>query len=188
MAGINSVDVVMTSGATTVYNKSYDLTVKNVFNWYDFWFAPILLQQALAIFDLPPYANGRVTLTFHGAGTMTLGTLQCGMFSQIGEVQWQPEVRHLDYSTYKPDPYGNVKITARLPAKVITAKVFVPFVSGGFDEVNRQMEDLTGSVVVWSFLGDKYPSLNALGFKNDFTHVLDNSAGSLFNLKVQALI
>jgi hypothetical protein len=188
IGGVTSVDVVMTVGAQTVYSRSVDLTASNVFDWYDYWFEPVVLQDSFALFDLPPYGAGRITLTFHGTSTMTVGTVLVGMSRDIGQVQWEPSVRHLDYSTYKTDAFGNVRITARLPAKVITAKVFVPRLPGSFDEVNRQMADLTGQVVLWSFLGDQYPSLNALGFKNDFDHVLSNAAGSYFNLKVQGLI
>lgn len=188
ISGVSTVNVLVKNGATTVYSKTVNMAANNVFNWYDYWFAPIILQDALALFDLPPYSAARVTLTFTGGGEMAVGTVQVGMFKDLGQVQWQPNVRHLDYSTYKTDTFGNVTIKPQLPAKVISARVFVPRVGASFDDVNREMEDLTGKVVVWSFLGDKYPSLNALGFKNDFDHVLDNSAGSMFNLKVQGLI
>lgn len=188
ISGVSSVNVLVQKGATTVYSKTIAMAAKNVFNWYDYWFAPIILQDALALFDLPPYSGARVTLTFNGAGQMAVGTVQVGLFKDLGQVQWQPNVRHLDFSTYKPDKFGNVEIDPQLPAKVISARVFVPRVGNSFDDINREMEDLTGKIVVWSFLGDKYPSLNALGFKNDFDHVLDNSAGSMFNLKVQGLI
>ncbi|MGO4379704.1 hypothetical protein AB4Z19_15620 [Pseudoduganella sp. RAF19] len=186
--GVTSIDVAVSQGATTVYSRTVSLASSNVVDWYDYWFEPILMQNSMALFDLPPIGVARVTLTFHGGGTMTVGTVQCGLSREMGEVQWQPSVRHLDFSTYKQDTFGNIKITPRVPALVVQAKVFVPRLNGSFDDVNRQMADLTGQIVTWSFQGDKYPSMNILGFKNDFDHVLDSSAGSFFNLKVQGLI
>jgi hypothetical protein len=188
MSGVTGVDIVMTDGVTTVYSKSFSLITGTIDDWYKYWFEPIVMQEHLAVFDLPTYGTARVSVTFHGGGAMSVGTIQCGLAATIGQVQWQPSVRFLDYSTYKTDTFGNVKITPRLPAKIVQAKVFVPRTDTSFDETNRQIGDLIGQIVVWSFLGDKYGSLNVLGFTNDFDHVLDSSAGSYFNLKVQGLI
>jgi len=188
MAGITRVDVKIQAGATIVYNQSFNLVSGNVGNWYQYWFEPVVLRDTLAVFNLPAYGNGRVTLTFHGSGTMSIGTIQCGLAAQIGEVQWQPSFRFLDYSSYKTDTWGNVIITTRLPARVITAKVFVQRTATSFDQTNKTIEGVIGKIVVFSFNGDTYGSLNALGFINDFDHVLENPGGSYFNIKVQGLV
>lgn len=188
MSGITSVDVLIKNGATTVYSKSFSLVSGNVSNWYQYWFEPVVLKDALAIFDLPAYGAARVTLTFHGSGAMSLGTVQCGLTAQVGEVQWEPSFRFLDYSSYKSDKWGNVILTSRLPGRTISAKVFVKRTDISFDQTNRTIEGVIGKIVVFSFNGDKYGSLNALGFINDFDHVLPNSAGSYFNIKVQGLV
>lgn len=188
MTGVTRVDVLIQTGATTRYSRSFNLVAGNVGNWYQYWFEPVVLKDSLAVFDLPAYGNGRVTLTFHGSGTMSIGTIQCGLAAQVGEVQWQPSFRFLDYSSYKTDKWGNVIITTRLPARLISAKVFVKRTDISFDQTNRTIEGLIGKIVVFSFNGDKYGSLNALGFINDFDHVLNNSAGSFFNIKVQGLV
>lgn len=116
LAGLvaNSVTVSMTSDGDTVYNHTEDLNTREVFNWYDYFFKPFTTKKSVALFDLPPYTNGVITVII----TATSGNAECGacvlgMYEYIGDVQYEAESDAPSFAKINRDEFAQAELIPR---------------------------------------------------------------------------
>lgn len=162
-----SVDVVMTDGATTVYSRTVSLSAGDgVTDWYDYFFAPIVLRRTLVLTDLPPYANGQITITVHGGSTVNVGTVAVGTLYDVGGTRYGMSLGMVDYSKKDTDAFGATTIVERPFAKRMTVPLAIR--TGAVDEVARRLQLLRATPVVWIGV-KKYDQSVVYGFFKDWS-------------------
>lgn len=184
-----SIEIHQTDETGTIYYHAEDLTLQNVFDWYGYFYEPIIRKTDLVLTDLPSAGGSSIRVVLHAEGSVAkCGTLIIGKVRDLGELQWKPRFRLIDYSRKVKDEFGNFKLVPRANARLISCELFVA--AGQFDEVNRLISEYTSQVLLWSGASEAgdYATLNVLGFLRDFDHVLDSPAGSLCNLEIEGLI
>lgn len=103
----DTIAVSMTSGATTVYSHTENLNYRDVADWYDYFFRPYSRKPSIALFDLPPYTGGVITVTLTtSAGNIECGACVIGSAEFIGDVQYEAESDVLNFSTVTRDFAG----------------------------------------------------------------------------------
>jgi hypothetical protein len=163
----SSVDVVVTDGATTVYSRTVSLSAGDgVTDWYDYFFAPIVLRRTLVLTDLPPYATGQITITLHGGGTVNVGTVVAGTLYELGGTRYGMSLGVVDYSKKDTDEFGVTTLVERPFAKRMTVPLAIN--PGAVDEVARRLQTLRARNVVWIGV-KKYDQSVVYGFIKDWS-------------------
>lgn len=162
-----SVDVVMTDGATTVYSRTVSLSAGDgVTDWYDYFFAPIVLRRTLVLTDLPPYASGQITITLHGGTVVDVGTVAVGSLYDLGGTRYGMSLGMVDYSKKDTDAFGVTTIVERPFAKRMTAPIAIK--PSMVDEVARRLQLLRATPGVWIGV-KKYDQSVVYGFCKDWS-------------------
>ena len=95
----DAVTVTVTSGATTVYTSTVDLSTRVVANWYDWFFAPFTTKPSVLLLDLPPFSGGVITVTItRVAGDVGCGILAIGNSVYLGQTEHGATARSKNFS------------------------------------------------------------------------------------------
>lgn len=156
------------AGGPTVFSRTVSLEAGNpVVDAYAYCFEPIVRRSAIVLTDLPPYANGRITVTLNdGASTVSLGTCVVGRQFHIGETQRPARIGAIDFSVREADKFGTLSFSERPVSRKPEVQVIVPSVM--VDEIQRQVLAMRAKPAVW--IGDPdYDSLLIYGICRDFS-------------------
>jgi len=144
----NSVTVTMRTGSTVVYTRTASLnTGYGVYDWYTYFFAPIVLKRTMVLDDLPPYSDGEIEVTINGDASTQVGTVVVGGLFEVGQTEYGMQLGMLDYSRKSTDDFGATTVVERAYAKQMTVPVVVRI--GDVDEVARQLQLIRAKPVVW---------------------------------------
>ena len=181
----SSVRVTMIDSVTgaTVYNRVKSLRLKNSKSVSQYLFGEIERRTDEVFDDLPTFKSAIITVTVAKlGGTAAIGDIQFGRLVDIGETQWEPEIRTLRRSKITDDDFGNITFVKRRSSKLLTVDVSVD--NDQVDFVVRALNGYTDSPCV--IVGDvRWTSLIILGFVQDFRLVLGGPGGSLYNAQIQ---
>lgn len=174
------------SGGVSRYDKTIDLRSKFSKGWRDYFFKKVVRKRDVVFMDLPLYANPQILITITKTNSIAkVGDIIIGRATELGELQWAPEVRIIDYSRKDTDAFGNTKFTKRRNAKLLTCALFIE--NELFDEVRRIVAEYTSTPLAW--VGDEqYGSTIVFGFCRDFRAVLASPAGSEVSLEIEGLV
>lgn len=172
--GVNAatVRVSMTSAGSTVYDQTVDLTTREAFNWYD-WFFKGFSQSYQNLFqNLPPYTNGVITVVFtRSGGYVSCGALCMGQQNDLGITQKSPVRDVLNFSTIEKDEFGNSVLIQRRSVPKTIQKVWTD--SGRVTDLTALAASLNAVPAVWAGLTDNtadyFPSLLILGIYKQFS-------------------
>ena len=180
-----SVTVTMTNSGTTVYSRTESLnTGYGVGDWFDYFFTDIVLRRTLVLTDMPPYANGEITVTVNGVGTVGLGTLAVGSMFELGGARFGMTLGITDYSKKTTDQFGATTVVERPFSKKMTVPVVVQ--RADVDEVHRRLSDIRATPVIW--VGARnYEQSVIYGFYKDFSIDVAHSAVSFCSLTIEGL-
>jgi hypothetical protein len=187
----NSVNVSITSAAVVVYNHTFNLDTRDVFDWFGYFFNAFTTQESLALFDLPPYANAIISVTF----TATSGNVECGACVigssvDIGEVEYNAESDVLNFSTVIRDFAGNtsVMVQRRNVPKTISQIVLD---KSRVNAVRNLRDALAGLPAVWAGLDDSgdgyFEALLIIGFYKKFTINLAMPEHAVVSLELEEI-
>lgn len=184
----SSVTVSMTSvsGGGTVYSRTVSLDASDISDYYDYFFSPFVQRSAVVLTDLPPYADGVLTVSITGSGTVACGLLKVGLLTDLGITTSGVTAGINDYSVKETDAFGNTVLTERAWSRRLTAKVIVP--KANFARVDRKLSDLRATPVVWITSEDEQLSpLVALGFAKSFNTELAYTWHYLCSLEIEGM-
>lgn len=163
----NSVTVVMTNGATEVYNRTVSLnTGYGVYDWYSYFFSDVVLKRTLVLTDLPPYSGGQITVTVNGGGSTQVGTVVVGSLFDLGVTGYGMQLGIQDYSKKETDDFGATTVVERAYAKRMSLPVTVRNVD--VDEVCRRLQLLRATPAVWIGAA-KFDQSVVYGFYKDWS-------------------
>lgn len=186
-----SVTVSMTAGGPTVYTHTEDLDTREVVDWYTYFFEEFSTRPSMALFDLPPYSNGIVTVALtNSGGDVKCGSLVLGSFEYIGAIEWDPESDALNFSTIDRDTFGNATLVQRrsIPKTQQNLKVDKTRVN----RVRNLREALNAKPAVWSGLDDLdtdgyFEVLLILGIYRKFTISPANAREAAISLELEEI-
>ena len=182
-----SVTISMTSaaGGGTVYSRTVSLDASEVGDYYEYFFAPFVQRTSVVLTDLPPYADGIVTVSLTGS-TVSLGVLSVGLFTDLGGTQYGATAGITDYSLKTTDAFGNTPLTQRSYAKRTTCKLWLD--KGDVNRVHRKLADLRATPCVWVGVeDDALDPLTVFGFYKDFQLEVAYPRAALCSLEIEGM-
>jgi hypothetical protein len=183
----SAVTVSMTSvtGGGAVYSRTVDLDASEVGDYYEYFFSPFRQRSSVVLTDMPPYADGIVTVSLTGS-TVSLGVCAVGLFDELGEAEYGATAGITDYSLKTTDDFGNTTLTRRSYAKRTTVKMWLD--KGAVNRVHRTLADLRATPCVWVGVDDdELDPLTVYGFFKDFQIEVAYPTTALCSLDIEGL-
>ena len=184
-----AVTISMTDGVAgpTVYDQTYTLgDTAELFDWYDYFFTPIVPKTSLIVRDLPPYADGQITVSIAGVTAAACGTLSVGTTVDIGRTRYGAGVGILDYSRKETDVFGVTTVLERAFAKRIEVSVLTDNIR--LDYLARQLASVRATPCVWAADNNAgYESLIAYGFYKDWRITIPYPNQSEISMTIEGL-
>jgi len=187
----DTVTVSMTSGATLVYSHTESLVYREVFDWYDYFFNPFLTKPSVALFDLPPYTGGVITITLTVAtGNVECGACVIGAAEFIGDVQYEAESDVLNFSTVNRDSFGGISaIVQRRNVPKTIQSIFVD--KFRVNRVRALRDALAATPAVWAGLSNSsdgyFEAMLILGFYKRFSINLRHPEHAVIGLELEEI-
>ncbi|MBZ0104636.1 MAG: hypothetical protein K8H84_03305 [Sulfuricella denitrificans] len=181
-----SVTLELKDGATTIYSTTVSLALENVFDWYEYFFEPIIRKTDVAITDIPVFGSAHLFVTVNGgAGVARCGELVVGMWRDLGSTMWAPRAGIIDYSRKEVDEYGNPNVLQRRFSKRLNCDLHVQ--TRLVDETHRLLTEFRSTPIVW--IGtDLFASTIIFGFYRDFEAIISGPVSSKCSLQIEGLI
>jgi hypothetical protein len=184
----DSVTVSATSGGSPVYSEVFDLSTREVLDWYDYFFEDFSTKPSVVLFDLPPYTNLIVTVAItRTSGLVGCGGLVLGSYVELGQTQHGAESDALNFSRVERDEYGNSSLTQRrsVPRANLTVR-------GDKTAVNKMLDlrvALNAVPAVWTGLDEDdhgyFEALLILGIYKRFTINAAHAEHAMINLELE---
>lgn len=187
-----SVEVVVRSsaGGTVVYSRTVTLDGTEITSFGDWFFAPFVQQDSLALTDIPSsYFAPEITITITRAGSVSVGALLIGMASDLGAVQVEPKLGIVSYSRKETNEFGRVTVVPRRKVKTLDCTVIMHEVS--LSKAYKALEAATDIPCVWiASESQKLAPLTIYGFYKDFSIDVAHPSINLYycSLTVEGII
>lgn len=182
----DSVHIVVTNGAETVYDETKSLSTHDVFDWYSYYFAPFTKIPNLVFFDIPPYSTSVITLTFTSVSDIKIGAIVLGNQTDLGKALHGVSSEELNFSRIEREVTGeSILLPRRSVPKIQINSIANPILLNTIRATRRNLNALPA---VWSGLDDKidnpfFETVLLLGVYKKF-EVNENDA-SLVNINLE---
>ena len=186
----DSVTVSVSVSGSPVYSVTRNLSTRNVASWRDYFFEPFSTAPSLALFDLPPYTNGVITVTLtRSTGMVSCGGLLVGTSVYLGQTQYDAVSDALNFSRIERNFAGEASLTPRRTVPKVIARVMTP--KGIVNKVREVRTDLNAVPALWSGLDDAdHPYFEAvliLGIYKQFSINLDFPEHALTTVELEEI-
>lgn len=165
--------VSMTSGGPTVYSVTDTITKRSTLSWSNYFFGVFGYTGNAVHFDLPPYANGIITVTLtRASGNVSCGALVLGTVVDMGRVLSQAKSEALNFSRVTRDDFGNAIL---VPRRTVPATSSTLHITADMVNTLRDLRALGNATpMVWSGLDDLasnpyFDALLVLGIYKEFS-------------------
>lgn len=110
-----NVNINIKFGDTEVYNRDVDMRLREVTNWYEYIYNPIILKRDLVFTDLPLSGATTMTITLSSAEGQPVKCGLCipGFAIKLGDSLWGATVGVENWSRKARDIFGGFDITER---------------------------------------------------------------------------
>lgn len=187
----SSVTISMTDNGASppVYTRTVGLDGSIVFDWYTYFFEPFVQLAEVVLTDLPPYTNGRITMTLTRIGGCSIGEFLVGTVYELGDVGMEQgaSVGIIDYSRKDTDnETGLTTFVRRAYSKRMSGQFLLDNVQ--LNAVQRILADIRAvpSVFIGSEAAD-YSPLIVYGFYRDFSIDIAYPTKSFCRIEVEGL-
>jgi hypothetical protein len=184
----DSVTVTMTSGGVTVYSATWNLSTRDVHDFYTYCFEPFSTAPNLALYDLPPYTNGVVTVTLtRASGNVSCGPTLIGSAEYIGDAEYQAKSDVINFSSITRNDFGDAALTPRRNVPKTSQTLWLD--KSLVKRVSKVRDALNAAIAAWSCLDDStdgyFDVLFVIGFPRAFTIDVDYPDKALVNLELE---
>lgn len=190
MSGVTSARIQVVVSAVTVYDYTADLNLREVFDWYDYYFNAFSTRPTLAVFDLPPYSTAVITITLTGSGSIECGACVLGAHQYIGDVNYEAESDVLNFSTVTRDFAGNTAVMVQrrnVPRTIQQISVS----KTRLNSIRALRDSLSGTPAVWSALDDDtedyFDSFLIIGFYKKFSINAKHPETAIISLELEEI-
>lgn len=173
-----------------VYEATAGLSSETIIDWYGYFFYDPLLRRTQVIFyNIPPYPNAHVTLTFETSvgETISVSTVIYGTLFEIGGTQYGASAGIVDYSIKQTDDFGNTTFVPRAYSKRLNAQIAVP--NNQLNRVQSLLYSLRATPAVW--IASDNPTfeeaLIVYAWYKDFTTEIAYPTYSLLSIELESL-
>jgi len=185
-----TVSISSAGGGGTVYTNTVNLSTRNVYNWYDYFFQPFTTREDTLFLHLPPYTDAVITITLiRGSGNVGLGNLVLGTSQYIGAAQLTATSDVLNFSTVTRDAFGNCTMVPRRNIPTTNQNLFTD--GSRIPQLLALQQLLNAAPAVWSGLDDPtseyFEGLLILGFYRTFTITFDQVSTVTVNLVLEEI-
>lgn len=187
-----SVSVVMRDGGASppVYSRTIGLEGSIILDWYMYFFEPFEQLSEVVLTDLPPYANGQITMTLTSGGSVAIGEMLVGTVYALGEMALEhgATIGIIDYSKKDTDPNtGLTTFVQRAFSKRMSGQFLIE--NGSISGVQKVLSSIRAvpSVYIGSEDAD-YSTLIVYGFYRDFSIDIAYPTHSFCRIEVEGLI
>ena len=186
----DSVSVSMTVGGTEVYSGQKSLSKRVSLGWRDYFFQGFSYRRNVAFFDLPPYANGVVTIMVTRTGRdVTVGGVIIGQSVYLGGTEWSPISDAENFSEVSRDVDGNAELVQR--RSIPTTQQTIVSTRDNILRLTDLREQLNAVPALWSALDDAesafFEPLLILGFYRRFTITVEAENVVRTNLELEEI-
>ena len=173
-----------------IYSRTINLDGTVLADWYMYFFEPFVQLGEVVLTDIPPYANGEITVTLSSGGNVAIGELIVGTVYELGtaDLEQGATVGIIDYSRKDTDPdTGATTFVRRAFSKRMSGQFLLN--NSQINEVQRILADIRAvpSVFIGSEVED-YSPLIVYGFYRDFSIDIAYPTKSFCRLEVEGLI
>lgn len=179
----------MTSDDVVVYEKTMTLTIRKTLTWYDYFFESFGVLPAVAVFDLPPFTNGEITVRIDGYNGAGCGSAVFGKSNYLGQVELQAVSDALNFSVVERDAFGNSTLVPRKSIPKTNQTIMSP--KDNTDKLILLRNDLNAKPAVWSGLDDAtdgyFNALLILGYYRQFLISLEYPQHTLIQLELEEI-
>jgi hypothetical protein len=158
----------------------------NVFDWFSYFFFPILSKKDLIVSNLPIFANSVITINVTALETVKIGEIIIGEDLILGKSLLGGRLGIEDFSTKQKDVFGRTFIFERAFANTVDFQFSFPISSAR--RVSLVLAELRARPAVYY----TEPSLieygaNVYGFPRDFRINLETSNVAFATLEIEGL-
>jgi hypothetical protein len=186
----DSITITVESDAVEVYSSSLDLRTRDTVDWYGYFHDEFTIQQAVALFDLPPFTNAVITVTLErDTGDVTCGGVIIGRFVDLGVTIHGAQNDADNFSKITRDDDGVATLTPRrtVPKNSVTTSIKKLAVNKAL----KVRVDLNAEPALWSGLDDAtsgyFEPLLILGVYKRFTITMDRPNDATLSLDIEEI-
>ena len=184
----DSATVQMHNEGELVYSQTINLSTRTTASWSDYFHGLFSYRSAVALFDVPPFVAGVITVTLtRVSGDVTVGGLIIGASAYVGDTQYGAESDALNFSVVERDAFGNSQLIPRRTVPKTNQSLFCTKVR--VSKVIKVREDLNAVPALWSGLDDAtdgyFEPLLILGYYRRFTINLAHPDVAEINLELE---
>ncbi len=184
----DAASVSLSVNGSVVYDRQEPLRTRQTLNWYDYFFGGYEQKETVAFFDVPPYANGEITISLtRSDGPVTCGGLVIGQAIDLGRTIHGAENDALNFSKIERDDFGTAVLQQRRTVPKTSQQTRIKK-----SWVNRALKariDLNAQPALWSGLDDAasgyFDPLLILGVYKRFTITMDQPEDALISLELE---
>jgi hypothetical protein len=185
-----TVDSAAGSPSERYYTYTADLSTREVFDWYDYFFKEFDTRQSVVLFDLPPVSGAVITVTLTGE-TVSCGACVVGNYVYAGEVEQNPVSDVLNFSTVTREFDGSTSVMIQrrnVPKTEQTLLIDKSMVNS----MIALRDTLNAVPAVWSGMDDSetdgyFEALLILGFYKRFAINLSHPENAIINLELEEI-
>jgi|JI10StandDraft_1071094.scaffolds.fasta_scaffold30775_2 hypothetical protein len=183
----SSVRIRMTDPAEgLVYDRTFQLAgAVPGSNWYDYFFAQVVVKDQVLALDLPPYSGADIQVDVIGGSVVSCTTLVFGYQRVIGKgVHYGARVSIQDYSRVETNDFGETSFVPRSYAK--RADITTTIDNGLVTATQTFLASIRAIPCLW--IGyEEIGALTLFGFYKEFNIVISYFSESDCELSLQGL-
>ena len=186
----DSVHIVVTNGAETVYEVTRSLGSHDVYDWYSYYFAPFKKIPNLVFFDIPPYSTSVITLTFTSVSAIKIGAIVLGNQTDLGKAIHGVSSEEQNFSRIEREVTGeSILLPRRSIPKINIQTIAVP---DRLNIIREARKNLNAVPSVWSGLNDKlenpyFETVLLLGIYKKFEININDAFQVAINLEIEEI-
>lgn len=185
-----TVTVTMEDGGTGVYTNTLQMTDETaVIDWYSYFFTPIIELSEFVFTDLPPYANGELTVSIDRlGGNVSAGQVVIGPIWGAGIARFDGSgFSGFDFSTVGNDVFSNLTRVKREATRLSNFQVLLN--NSQLLSFDTRMRSLRGGVAaVWIGSEDNRNAAINYGILRDYRVSYQTTEYSVIQLETQGLV
>lgn len=192
-AGVRAdfVKVELIVNGDVIFTHTEAMSTRRVTNWYQYFFADFTFKKEFALFNLPPFTNGRIRVTAVTTDNslVEIGAVVANSAVYLGDVEPTAEDDAFNFSTVDRDIEGNAELKQRRSLPRTNQVLWVD--SAQVPTIRDARRKLNAVPAIWSGLEDAdhdyFPSLLILGIYTRFTINLDHETLARVALELEEI-
>lgn len=179
----SSINIDLTVSGQSLYNKTLDVNLNSINNWYEYYYNPIERKSDYIVTDIPIFHDGILTVTLSGTN-VKCGLFIPGLFTQIGDSLWGASIGITDYSKKEVDVFGNYSVLQRSYSNKLSDSIWLP--NGRTGYIKKLLAEYRTTPALW-IASEKFEGTLIYGFYRDFSIVLEDYSGSQCSIEIEGL-